>query len=546
MTQPSDVAAEKIVLGGLMLGAEVDGLAASHFYRPAHSMIYEAITRLRAAGSPAEPVAVADELRRAGQLSRIGGGPYLHGCIEAVPTRSNAAHYARIVREHAERRDVLEHASRMTQAALNPGEDLANVRALAVMPIGTKQEERSKSSRPGIPAADPVMYAGLLGEITAAAAPTTEADPVGIFASLLAGVGAFIGPGPYVRVGNTRHPLLIWPLLLGRTGSGRKGEATGTAELFLRRAAPDSADRRTVSGLSSGEGLIERIRDSDDPESIDKRLLVVETEFTSVLARSKREGSTLAAVQRQAWEGRALSVLNRKQLKASASHIAIIGHITPQEFRLRLAEADMTGGTYNRYLPLFVERSRRLPIPRGVDEPAIQDLSTDLAKAIDAARGVGALQLGAGASRVWTGELYDELTEGDDDDQAEAEFTRRAAPYCLRLAGLLAALEGRSLIGADDLAAAAAMVRYSIATARYVLDRQARNPRLDRIRREIDAAGPDGLSRTQVSALFSRNLTKEVLETLLVELTSDGAYEVSRTATKGRPAETYRRTDLSS
>ena len=392
------------------------------------------------------------------------------------------------------------------------------------------------------PAADPAMYAGILGEITTAAAPTTEADPVGIYASLQAGVGVFIGPDPHVRVGNTRHPLLIWPLLLGRTGSGRKGEATGTAELFFRRVAPSSAEKRIVSGLSSGEGLIERIRDDpEDEESRDKRLLVVEPEFTSVMARSKREGSTLAAVQRQAWDGRALTVLNRQQLRASSSHVAIIGHITPQEFRLRLSEADMTGGTYNRYLPLFVERSQRLPIPEGVDEATLGTLSDDLYKGIDRARGVTIIQFGAHARRLWTDQLYDELTAGDDEDLAEAQFTRRAAPYCLRIAGLGAALEGRSLLSAADLVAAAAMVRYSIASARYVLDRQTRDPRLDRIHRAVDAAGEAGLTRTQVSALFSRNLAKESLDGLLAELISDGQYEITRRGTRGRPAEIYRR-----
>jgi hypothetical protein len=390
------------------------------------------------------------------------------------------------------------------------------------------------------------MYAGVLGDITAAAAPTTEADPIGIYASLLAGVGVLIGAGPHVRVGNTRHPLLIWPLLMGRTGSGRKGEATTTAEIFLRRAALDSYDRLSVSGLSSGEGLIERIRDNDDDEtSKDKRLLVTETEFTSVMARSKREGSTLAAVQRQAWDGRALTVLNRQKLTASGSHVAIIGHITPQEFRLRLAEADMTGGTYNRYLPVYVERSQRLPIPEGVSENTVAALSAKLSEGIEAAREVGQLSLQKDATDLWATEIYDELTEGDDEDQAEAEFTRRSAPYCLRAAGLLAALEGRPLIGAADLIAAAALIRYSIASAKFVLDRQARNPRLDRIRRAIDAAG-GGLSRSAVSGLFSRNLTKEVLEELLVQLTADGTYEETQTQTRGRPALTYRRRVVSS
>ena len=229
-----------------------------------------------------------------------------------------------------------------------------------------------------------------------------------------------------------------------------------------------------------------------------------------------------------------------------SSHVAIVGHITPQEFRLRLAEADMTGGTYNRYLPVFVERSRRLPIPQGVDDHTVAALSAQLADSIARAREIRQVQLGGDATRLWTVDLYDELTESDDEDRAEAEFTRRAAPYCLRVGGLLAVLDGRALISLADLTAAAALIRYSIASARYVLDRQARDPRLDRIRRAIDAAGEAGLSRSAVSGLFSRNLTKEVLDELLAQLTADGAYEEARQPTRGRPAETYRRVVSSS
>jgi len=54
------------------------------------------------------------------------------------------------------------------------------------------------------------------------------------------------------------------------------------------------------------------------------------------------------------------------------------------------------------------------------------------------------------------GDLYPEFTETDDDDYAYSEFARRAAPYCLRIAGLHAALDGRALISKDHLAAAGA------------------------------------------------------------------------------------------
>jgi hypothetical protein len=212
---------------------------------------------------------------------------------------------------------------------------------------------------------DLVIYHGLLGDLVRAAEPHTEADPVGVLGSLLAGVGAVIGPSPHLMIGATRHPLLVWPLLFGRTGSGRKGDASQAAENLLLSSSKE-AEALSVMGLSSGEGLVERIRDIEDENdkggTEDKRLLVTEAEFAAVMARTKRDGSTLAAVLRQAWDGHRLGVLNRSALKASGSHVAIIAHVTPHEFRMRLASAEMAGGTYHRFLPIYVECSKRLPI----------------------------------------------------------------------------------------------------------------------------------------------------------------------------------------
>jgi hypothetical protein len=402
---------------------------------------------------------------------------------------------------------------------------------------GTKKDEFTNKA-PDVPVAPALVYAGILGEIARTAEPTTEADPVGIHASLLAGTGVLIGPGPHVRIGNLSHPLLVWPLLMGRTGSGRKGEATSIAEMFLEQSSAGCRELMT-GGLSSGEGLIEQIRDEARD---DKRLLVIEPEFTAVMARSRREGSTLAAVQRQAWEGRALSVLNRKQLRASASHVAVIGHVAPREFRLRLAETDMAGGTYNRYLPVYVERAKLLPVPQPLHEQVISAYAAKLGAAIESAASIGCIQLGREATDLWAGDLYPEFTGADDDDdRAYSEFTRRAAPYCLRIAGLYAALDGRALIGKDDLAAAGALVRYSLASARYVLGSLHRDPRMDRLTRAVTEAGQAGLTRTQISALFGRNLPSAALDELLAELVASGGYEVIETPTGGRAATVYRR-----
>ena len=118
---------------------------------------------------------------------------------------------------------------------------------------------------------------------------------------------------------------------------------------------------------------------------------------------------------------------------------------------------------------------------------------------------------------------------------------RRAAPYCLRIAGVYAVLDGRRLIGKADLTAAGALVRYSTASARYVLGAQLRDPRMERLTREVTAAGQAGLTRTDISALFGRNLPKALLDELLADLVDGGGYEVLQVQTAGRPSQAYRR-----
>lgn len=393
------------------------------------------------------------------------------------------------------------------------------------------------------PEPDPVMFYGVLGDMVRTAEPHTEADPVGILASLLAGAGAFLGPSAYLEIGAVRHPLLIWPLLFGRTSSGRKGETTTTAKLFLLSSYAEGADMM-ASGLSSGEGLIERIRDQagedDKGGREDKRLLVTESEFSSVMARARREGNTLSHVLRDAWEGQAMSVLNRSALKASSSHIAVVGHITPTEFRMRLAEADMAGGTYNRFLPIFVQRSKQLALPEPIPASKIERASAPLRKTIDKRLEYGRVVLSPAARRHWADEVYAELTTDDEDDTTAAEFTRRAAPYALRIAALHAVVNGSTVLDVEHLGAAVALVRYSMESAAHVLDRRHVDHRLDRIREALDRAGEDGLSLTDVSGLFSRNLSAAARNELLEQLVATGNYTKFGESTKGRGATRYR------
>ena len=102
-TMPHDDVAEQSVLGGMLLSKDaiadvVESLRASDFYKPAHETIYEAILSLYGHGSPADAITVADELKKRGELTRVGGAAYLHTLIASVPTAANAQYYAEIVK----------------------------------------------------------------------------------------------------------------------------------------------------------------------------------------------------------------------------------------------------------------------------------------------------------------------------------------------------------------------------------------------------------------------------------------------------------------
>src|SRR6185437_11696563 len=84
-------------------------------YRPAHQIVHETILDLYSRGEPADAVTVAAELTKKGDIGKVGGAPYLHTLIASVPTAANAGYYARIVRERAVLRRLVEVGTRIVQ-----------------------------------------------------------------------------------------------------------------------------------------------------------------------------------------------------------------------------------------------------------------------------------------------------------------------------------------------------------------------------------------------------------------------------------------------
>jgi len=117
---PQDLAAEQSVLGAMLMNKQAidpasDLLQGRDFYRPAHELIFDTIVDLAGRGEPADAITVAAELHRRGDVSRIGGAPYLHTLVAGVPIAANVDFYADIVREKAVLRRLVEVGQRIAQ-----------------------------------------------------------------------------------------------------------------------------------------------------------------------------------------------------------------------------------------------------------------------------------------------------------------------------------------------------------------------------------------------------------------------------------------------
>ena len=94
------------------------------FYKPAHGTIYEAALGLHARGEPIDPVTMAEELRRSGQLEALGGSQALLRIQASTPASANSAHYAQIVSELAMLRRLIGTASEIQEMAFSTDDNV--------------------------------------------------------------------------------------------------------------------------------------------------------------------------------------------------------------------------------------------------------------------------------------------------------------------------------------------------------------------------------------------------------------------------------------
>ena len=228
---PNNLEAEEAVLGAVLaagrLLAEVAAvLEEADFYRPAHRAIWRAVLHLTDRDQPTDPVTVLGELEDSGELADVGGGPFLHTLVAAVPTVANAGHYAQLVAETARRRRVIDLGIQLAHSDADPAVLAHLAGELAATTAGTGERGWEPPIPFGVagevPGSPVEVLPAWVGEFVTAVATATQTPPdlagmlaLAVLATVAAGA-VEVQPRP-----GWREPLCLF-LAVGMDAGTRK------------------------------------------------------------------------------------------------------------------------------------------------------------------------------------------------------------------------------------------------------------------------------------------------------------------------------------
>lgn len=401
-------------------------------------------------------------------------------------------------------------------------------------------------------------FHGLVGDFMRLVEPHTEADTAALLISLLVAFGNVIGRSAHFRAEADRHYTNLFGVLVGQSSKARKGSSFGQIRRALELIDPYWASDRIQSGLSSGEGLIWAVRDPrerqqpiregkeitdyqivvDDEGVTDKRLFCVEGELASLLQVMRREGNTMSATLRNAWDsGKLQSLTKSAPGKATNAHISLLGHITNNELLRYFSTTEAGNGFGNRILWACAGRSKYLPDGGNLCPADLVAFVERLRETVRFAAQVGEMQRDEEAKMMWH-EVYPSLSCGK--PGLLGAMIARAEAQTMRIACLYALLDHSEVIRSRHLKAALAVWKYCEDSAYCIFGDALGDPVADTIYQALRAVAPEGLTRTELHQLFGRNKAVHEIGRALVLLQEQQKARVVRTGgTVGRTAEMW-------
>ncbi len=394
---------------------------------------------------------------------------------------------------------------------------------------------------------------GLAGDFVRLACKDSEADPAAVLATFLVRFGIEAGSGPHVQVGEAVHPPRLFSVVVGSSSKARKGTSAKPVDrLFSLNSHNSHIPAHTSPGpLSTGEGLVWRVRDPveswqldkntgqgkyvvNDPGEKNKRLFVLDEELATALQCTKREGNTLSTVLRTLWDtGNVEPLTKSNRTKVTGAHIGIVTHITGPELDRLLGEVEALNGYSNRFLWVCARRRKIVPFPKAMPQAEVERLQGRVLSALGACREPRQIDLSSEARALWE-QVYPELTQ-DHPGLAGAVINRGEAQV-LRLALVYALLDCAAQIDICHLQAALAMWKYCRDSALYIFGGREADSTAQRV---ISALEGGPLTATKLFKVFNNHISKARLAAALQELIASGKVAEQRELAKTKPKTVY-------
>lgn len=390
---------------------------------------------------------------------------------------------------------------------------------------------------------------GLLGEFVEDACRNSEADPAAVAATFLVRFGIECGSGPYYMTGDTRHAARINAVIVGDSSKARKGTSAGPVKAVF--TGLESGCRTSPGPLSSGEGMIYAVRDEQrswnvdkktgagewqvvDPGIDDKRLFILDEEFSNALNATKREGNTLSGIIRGLYDdGNAAPLTKSNRIETTGAHVGIVSHTTHAELKLRLTENEQLNGFGNRFLWVCARRQGLVPFPEAMPDELKNTHRRLIAERLQHAFKGGRYILSPEARELWE-EEYPRLSMAH--KGLAGCMVNRGEAHTVRLALIFAILSLHHQIDRGDLEAALAFWQYCQQSALYLFGAEPADRRKAKILTALTALPRKRMTRNEIrEQVFQKHLSSDALTALLAEMQDEHLVDVVAEQTNGAP-----------
>jgi hypothetical protein len=407
---------------------------------------------------------------------------------------------------------------------------------------------------------------GIAGEFLNLVEPHTEADPNALLLTFLTYAGNLMGRNFFVHAGADQHFGNLYTCLIGNTGYGRKGSSMAAVEKFYSKGSPPRLGKR-LWGISTGEAVVYEVHDDiyrstldkktqtyqrmlAEPNEPEKRLLIVLSEFQQCLANMRKNDSILPSILRTAWDkGELATPAKTSRATATGAHVSLITGMSREELLEQTGVTDAESGTLNRFLFCCSRRSKLLPegghFHKLYKSEVWKGIQTRLASNVDTMEEQVHVSRDTDAAEIWG--LNEQPERGLYKFLSTPRIglwgaiTARAPQMVLRLALIIAAINGHRVIQPEHLSAAEEIWRYCDDSTKYIFgDRMDDQVAID-IMEALRAIAPNGLNRTQIYKIWNGRVKRPDIDRSLLWISHAGIARVERTETTraGRPSETW-------